>query len=104
MPATGTDGAWAEDTVPPVSHMLIDDRFVPVATKFFAMVRRRRHGGAALAVYLDGEPVLDIWSGWAAPGRGWRGGTKGRGNYTAKGGTAAVAHQVRTGAAGRGLF
>ncbi|WP_280203058.1 serine hydrolase domain-containing protein [Nocardia cyriacigeorgica] len=94
MPATKTDGAWAEDTVPPVSHMLIDDRFVPVATKFFAMVRRRRHGGAALAVYLDGEPVLDIWSGWAAPGRRWRGDTMALAYSTGKGVTATVAHRL----------
>lgn len=25
----------------------------------------RRYGGGALAVYLDGEPVIDVWTGWS---------------------------------------
>jgi CubicO group peptidase (beta-lactamase class C family) len=25
----------------------------------------RRFGGGALAVYLDGEPVVDVWTGWS---------------------------------------
>ena len=25
----------------------------------------RRFGGGALAVYLDGQPVVDVWTGWA---------------------------------------
>ncbi|WP_280480855.1 serine hydrolase domain-containing protein, partial [Nocardia cyriacigeorgica] len=94
MPATGTEGVWAEDVVPPAAPMLIDDRFVPVATKFFAMMRRRRHGGAALAVYLDGEPVLDIWGGWAAAGRRWRGDTMALAYSTGKGVAATVAHRL----------
>jgi CubicO group peptidase (beta-lactamase class C family) len=29
------------------------------------MFPHRRFGGGALAVYLDGEPVVDVWTGWA---------------------------------------
>ena len=28
----------------------------------------RRFGGGALAVYLDGQPVIDVWTGWADRG------------------------------------
>lgn len=66
MPAASTDGAG----VP--GHMLVDDRFTAVAAKFFAMFRRKSQGGGALAVYLHGEPVLDIWAGWADSDRRWR--------------------------------
>ena len=29
------------------------------------MFPARRFGGGALAVYLDGEPVVDVWTGWS---------------------------------------
>jgi CubicO group peptidase (beta-lactamase class C family) len=29
------------------------------------MFPARRFGGGALAVYLDGQPVVDVWTGWA---------------------------------------
>ncbi|HEU0189899.1 MAG TPA: serine hydrolase domain-containing protein [Mycobacterium sp.] len=32
---------------------------------FAAMFPGRRFGGGALAVYLDGKPVVDVWTGWA---------------------------------------
>ena len=30
-----------------------------------AMFPARRFGGGALAVYLDGQPVVDVWTGWS---------------------------------------
>lgn len=32
------------------------------------MFPARRFGGGALAVYLDGQPVVDVWTGWADRG------------------------------------
>ena len=32
---------------------------------FASLFPGRRFGGGALAVYLDGEPVVDVWTGWA---------------------------------------
>ncbi len=32
---------------------------------FAQMFPHPRFGGGALAVYLDGEPVVDVWAGWA---------------------------------------
>ena len=32
------------------------------------MFPARRFGGGALAVYLDGQPVVDVWTGWSDRG------------------------------------
>src|SRR5260370_31663117 len=29
------------------------------------MFRGRRCGGGALSVYIDGRPVVDVWTGWS---------------------------------------
>lgn len=34
-------------------------------TRFFEHFPGRRFGGGALAVYLDGQPVVDVWTGWS---------------------------------------
>ncbi len=38
--------------------MLVDPRFSAVADKFFALTKAQPHGGASLAVYKNGAPVL----------------------------------------------
>ena len=48
--------------------MLVDPRFSAVADKFFALTKAQPHGGASLAVYKNGAPVLDIWAGESRPG------------------------------------
>ncbi|WP_433680198.1 serine hydrolase domain-containing protein [Nocardia sp. CA-119907] len=88
MPAASTEGA----AVP--GHMLIDDRFTAVAAKFFSMFRRKSQGGGALAVYLHGEPVLDIWAGWADGDRRWRADSMALSYSTGKGVAATVAHRL----------
>jgi CubicO group peptidase (beta-lactamase class C family) len=88
MPAASTEGA----AVP--GHMLIDDRFTAVAAKFFSMFRRKSKGGGGLAVYLHGEPVLDIWAGWADRDRRWRADSMALSYSTGKGVTATVAHRL----------
>jgi CubicO group peptidase (beta-lactamase class C family) len=42
-----------------------DPHFACGVRSFAAMFPGRRYGGGALAVYLDGEPVVDVWTGWA---------------------------------------
>ncbi|QIS10175.1 serine hydrolase domain-containing protein [Nocardia arthritidis] len=71
--------------------MVVDDRFTAVAAKFFSIFRRTK-GGGALAIYLHGEPVLDIWAGWADPRRRWRADTMALSYSTGKGVAATVAH------------
>ena len=37
----------------------------PLVQRFANMYRRPSHGGGALAVYRHGEPVVDVWTGFA---------------------------------------
>jgi CubicO group peptidase (beta-lactamase class C family) len=53
--------------VPGVSNVQgeYDPSFALAVRSFAAMFPHRRFGGGALAVYLDGEPVVDVWTGWS---------------------------------------
>jgi CubicO group peptidase (beta-lactamase class C family) len=42
-----------------------DSYFGCVIRAFSRMFPGRRYGGGALAVYLDGQPVVDVWTGWS---------------------------------------
>ncbi|MEE6176556.1 serine hydrolase domain-containing protein [Mycobacterium sp. 050134] len=42
-----------------------DSHFGCVVRAFSSMFPGRWFGGGALAVYLDGRPVVDVWTGWA---------------------------------------
>ena len=42
-----------------------DPHFACVVRFFHSMFPRHRFGGGALAVYLDGQPVVDVWTGWS---------------------------------------
>lgn len=42
-----------------------DPNFTCAVRAFAQMFPYRRFGGGALAVYLDGEPVVDVWTGWS---------------------------------------
>jgi CubicO group peptidase (beta-lactamase class C family) len=46
-------------------HGAADPHFGCAVRSFAAMFPGRRFGGGALAVYLDGEPVVDVWTGWS---------------------------------------
>lgn len=59
-----------------------------------------RPGGGALCVYVDGEPVLDIWAGEARPGLPWTHDTAPIVYSASKGVTATVIHRL----ADRGLL
>jgi CubicO group peptidase (beta-lactamase class C family) len=56
--------------------MQIDPQFKPVADHFFQLTSEQPYGGAALCIYKDGRPVLDIWAGDARPGTPWERDTK----------------------------
>lgn len=74
--------------------MLIDRKFQAVADKFFELTSAQPYGGAALALYKDGEPVLDIWAGDAAPGKPWEEGTKSVVFSTSKGLLSIIGHRL----------
>lgn len=42
-----------------------DPNFACALRSFAAMFPHPRFGGGALAVYLDGQPVVDVWTGWS---------------------------------------
>src|ERR1700735_2736203 len=46
-------------------HGAADPHFGCAVRSFAAMFPGRRFGGGALAVYLDGGPVVDVWTGWS---------------------------------------
>jgi CubicO group peptidase (beta-lactamase class C family) len=46
-------------------HGAADPHFSCAVRSFASMFGHPRLGGGALAVYLDGEPVVDVWTGWA---------------------------------------
>jgi CubicO group peptidase (beta-lactamase class C family) len=46
-------------------HGAADARFERAVRHFGALFPWRRCGGGALAVYLDGEPVVDVWTGFS---------------------------------------
>ncbi|HET9874351.1 MAG TPA: serine hydrolase domain-containing protein [Mycobacterium sp.] len=51
--------------LPPGVHGAADHNFACAVRSFAAMFPGRRFGGGALAVYLNGEPVVDVWTGWS---------------------------------------
>jgi CubicO group peptidase (beta-lactamase class C family) len=46
-------------------HGDADPAFACAVRSFAALFPHRRFGGGALAVYLHGQPVVDVWTGWA---------------------------------------
>lgn len=91
----------APDRPPAVPReMLVDPRFVRLADHFFGMFTQPTRGGGALAIYLDGRPVVDIWAGWAGKDRRWNGDNVALTFSTGKGVATTVVHRL----AERGLI
>ena len=74
--------------------MLINPKFAVVAEKFMALTTAQPYGGACLAIYQDGEPVIDIWAGEARPGIAWSESTKSVIFSTSKGLLSILVHQL----------
>ena len=83
-------------------HGFCDTRFTAVREAFEENFRPRRELGAAVAVTLDGETVVDLWGGWAdaARTRAWERDTLVNVWSTTKGPVALCAHLL----ADRGLL
>ena len=50
-------------------HGFYDDRFAAMAEVLSANVDSGADLGASVAVTIDGEFVVDMWAGWADPGK-----------------------------------
>ncbi|MFV1363428.1 serine hydrolase domain-containing protein [Mycolicibacterium elephantis] len=79
-----------------------DPRFGTVMRLFARMFPGRRFGGGALAVFIDGRPVVDVWTGWSdrRGERLWTPDTGAMVFSATKGVTATVIHRL----ADRGLL
>ncbi len=55
----------AEEGLPRGVQGAADSRFSNVVRMFAGLFPGRRFGGGALAVYIDGRPVVDVWTGWS---------------------------------------
>ncbi|QNI06755.1 beta-lactamase family protein [Mycobacterium kubicae] len=73
-----------------------DSNFGCVIRAFSSLFPGRRFGGGALAVYLDGQPVVDVWTGWAdrAGQRPWTADTAPMVFSATKGMAATVIHRL----------
>src|ERR1700759_2218605 len=47
----------------------VDPRFAAVREQFAVVIEAQPGTGAALAVWSGGQLVIDLWGGYAAPGR-----------------------------------
>jgi CubicO group peptidase (beta-lactamase class C family) len=72
-----------------------DRRFRPLVQRFARIYRRPSNGGGALAVYWRGEPVVDVWAGYAdaAGRRPWQRETAAMSFSTTKGIASTVVHR-----------
>ena len=55
----------ADDGLPRGVHGAADPRFANVIRIFAGLFPGRRFGGGTLCVYIDGRPVVDVWTGWS---------------------------------------
>ncbi|WP_370327189.1 serine hydrolase domain-containing protein [Euzebya sp.] len=71
-------------------------RFRPLVNAFRDLFGRRRDGGGALAVYQHGEPVVDVWAGYADVDAGtpWAPDTMAMSFSTSKGVTSTLVHRL----------
>lgn len=73
-----------------------DPRFGTVIRLFDGLFPGRRFGGGALAVFIDGKPVVDVWTGWSdrASERFWTADTGAMVFSATKGVAAMVIHRL----------
>ncbi|KAA8877264.1 beta-lactamase family protein [Nocardia colli] len=72
----------------------VDRRFAPLVAEFDRLFRRPGDGGGALAVYLHGEPVVDVWAGYARPEVPWAHDTVAMAYSTGKGVASTLLHRL----------
>lgn len=73
-----------------------DPHFANAVQVFAKLFPDRRLGGGALAVFLDGEPVVDVWTGWADRGgtQPWTANTAALAFSSTKGLTSTIIHRL----------
>ena len=74
--------------------MIIDSTFQKVADTFFRLTEAQPYGGAALAIYQDGKPIIDIYAGLSRPDIAWSENTRSVIFSTSKGILSALCHKL----------
>lgn len=64
-PVIQGSAAGREHRLPRGVQGAADVNFACAVRAFASLFPHPRFGGGALAVYLDGQPVVDVWTGWA---------------------------------------
>ena len=54
-----------ESGLPAHVHGAADPRFSCAVSIFSKLFSSPQFGGGSLSVYVDGEPVVDVWTGWS---------------------------------------
>ena len=82
--------------MPPGVHGAFDTHFGTAVRAFAKLFPGPRSGGGALAVYLHGVPVVDVWTGWAdrEGTRPWTADTGALAFSSTKGLTSTVIHRL----------
>lgn len=86
----------AEEGLPRDVQGAADPRFGNVVRVFNGLFPGRRFGGGALSVFIDGRPVVDVWTGWADRDgvQAWTADTGAMVFSATKGVTATVIHRL----------
>jgi CubicO group peptidase (beta-lactamase class C family) len=74
--------------------MIIEQKFKQVTDLFFQLTEEQPFGGAALCIYRDGKPVVDVWAGEQSPGVAWNENSKSVVFSTSKGLLAILSHRL----------
>ncbi len=74
--------------------MIIEPKYQEIADLFFAQQERYPLGGSSLAIFKDGEPVINIWQGEAEAGKPWTQSTYSVVFSCSKGLTSILAHRL----------
>jgi CubicO group peptidase (beta-lactamase class C family) len=64
-PRRGSTPLVTDDGLPRGVSGAADPHFANVVGLFSRLFPGRRFGGGALSVYIDGVPVVDVWTGWS---------------------------------------
>lgn len=71
-----------------------NDEFAALKTELQRIQPNPQTGGAALAVYFRGDPVVDLWTGWKQKGEHWQDDTLALSYSTGKGVLSTLVHRL----------
>ncbi|MGW0251274.1 serine hydrolase domain-containing protein [Nocardia goodfellowii] len=76
------------------TRQFVDRRYVRLVAEFDRLFRKPEDGGGALTIYQHGEPLVDVWAGFARPGQEWQHDTVAMAYSTGKGVASTLLHRL----------